>query len=89
MIIWKWKKHKWLEIGTLKTLTTKYSDHKAFIIQLYIDKDITPTKGNIRNRIDIKDRFQKNMQLIENMTNMRENYRKLQQKHATQINKNK
>ena len=68
MIIWKWKKHKWLEIGTLKTLTTKYSDHKAFIIQLYIDKDITPTKGNIRNRIDIKDRFQKNMQLIENMT---------------------
>ena len=72
MIIWKWKKHKWLEIGRLKTLTTKYSDHKAFIIQLHIDKDIIPTKGNIRNRIDINDRFQKNMQLIENMTDSKE-----------------
>lgn len=56
-------------MGITRTLKTKFSDHKAFIVTIHINKEIIPIKGNIRMIVDTKDRQRKNLELIENLIN--------------------
>ena len=42
---------------------TKYSDHKAFIINIQVDMDIIPIPGNNRQVVDKEDREQQNLWL--------------------------
>ena len=64
-------------MGITRTINTKYSDHKAFIIKIHVNTEIKPIKGNMRYITDINNRQIKNLLLIENLTNTKANKTKL------------
>ena len=48
IILWKWGYQKWIETMNIESKPTKYSDHKAFSINIQVDMDIIPIQGNNR-----------------------------------------